>query len=310
MQLSFNSYDSILTGQYYYLRNGRLLRLAGRVSADGELKLRESTDLDTAATGWFVGRVQPGRTLAGTWHNAAGTVHLPFQLIRLVGTAPPAADRARVSSKIYFKVFTLPVATVPDAAVTKLLAQWFSLESIVGEPVSELRERLNDPELMHSGVQAMDYGKLYNDHGLLNISTTVEGIGASVWYDIRSRTIDLNSGFPVVLADEIRPELVPEFLKLGQQKLQKITQKYVPTQEGFLAPEDVAGVLSQEFSLGSTDEYTVSVAGLTCDHPVNYDGLSNLVWKVLTGNFQVEFTHAELARFLKLDSPLRRLGRR
>jgi hypothetical protein len=43
------------------------------------------------------------------------------------------------------------------------------------------------------------------------------------------------------------------------------------------------------------------------DHSVSYDGLSNFVAKVLDGNFQVEFTHAELAPFLKPESPLRRL---
>ncbi len=59
--------------------------------------------------------------------------------------------------------------------------------------------------------------------------------------------------------------------------------------------------------MGSTADYTVSATGLTFDHPVSYDGMSNLVWKVLTGNFRVEFSYAELARFLKPDSPLRRL---
>jgi hypothetical protein len=111
----------------------------------------------------------------------------------------------------------------------------------------------------------------------------------------------------VVLADEIRPELVPAFLALGQQKLQKITRQYVPTQDGFLQPEDVAGVLSQVFSFSSTTEYTVSASGLLFDHPVSYDSLSNFVLKVLKGSFRVAFSHAELARFLKPDSPLRRL---
>ncbi|MBC6696964.1 hypothetical protein [Hymenobacter sp. BT190] len=111
----------------------------------------------------------------------------------------------------------------------------------------------------------------------------------------------------MVLEDEIRPEKLLQFLALGQRKLQKMTRAYVPGQEGFLSEEDVQGILGQQFSLGSTREYTVSAAGLMFDHSVSYDGLSNFVYKVLDGNFQVKFTHAELAPFLKPESPLRRL---
>jgi hypothetical protein len=307
MQVSVR--DFALSGQYYYLNNGRPLRLTGHVAPGGEVTLRESAEPDTAATGRFEGRLQPDGKLMGTWHNAAGTTHLPFELVRMVGTAPPAVARARVGSKTYFSTFTMPLATVPDAGVTKLLAEWFSLESLIGHTPASLKEKLEEEKESgtHYSTQELRYEVGYNGRGLLSITALSEGLGASVWYSHRTQTIDLNTGFPVVLADEIRPELVPAFLALGQQRLQKITHEYVPTQVGFLMPEDVAGVLGQEFSFGSTEEYTVSAAGLTFDHPVSYDGMSNFVWKVLTGNFQVAFSHAELARFLKPASPLRRL---
>jgi hypothetical protein len=307
MQLSIQ--DFALRGQYYYWRNGRPLHLAGRVAPGGAVTLRESAEHDTAMTGWFGGRLQPDGALLGTWHNAAGTTHLPFELVRLVGTAPPAAVRAQVGSKTYFRTFTMPVATVPDAGVTKLLAEWFSLESLIGYTPASLGAKLEEEQESDTrySTQELRYEVGYNGRGLLSITALLDGLGASVWYSHRTQTIDLNTGFPVVLADEIRPELVSAFLALGQQRLQRITREYVPTQEGFLLPEDVAGVLSQEFSFGSTQEYTVSATGLTFDHPVSYDGMSNFVWKVLTGNFQVVFSHAELARFLKPDSPLRRL---
>lgn len=307
MQLSTR--DSVLTGQYYYLRNGRLLRLTGDVDPGGAVALRESAGPDTAATGGFGGRVQPDGKLVGSWRNAAGTVHLPFELARVVGTAPPAVARARVGAKTYFSNFTIPLVTVPDAGVSKRLAECFSLESLIGDTPTSLRATLDDEKEsgVHSGTQTLRYEVGYNGRGLLCITTLSEGAGNSVWYEHRTQTLDLNTGFPVVLADEIRPEMVPAFLAQGQQKLQKITRQYVPTQDDFLHPEDVAGVLSQAFSFGSTEEYTVSASGLLFDHPVSYDGLSNFVWKVLTGNFQVAFSHAELARFLKPDSPLRRL---
>jgi hypothetical protein len=306
MQLS--TQDSVLTGQYYYLRNGQLLRLTGHLAPGGAMALRESAGSDTAATGLFEGRLQPDGKLLGSWHNAAGTVHLLFELARVVGTAPPTIARARIGSKTYFRSFTIPLVTVPDAGVSKLLAECFSLQSLLGETPTSLRAMLEDEkESGLYGPQTLSYTVGYNGHGLLSISTLAERLGAGVWYEQRTQTLDLNTGFPVVLADEIRPELVPAFLALGQQKLQKITRQYVPTQDGFLQPEDVAGVLSQVFSFSSTTEYTVSASGLLFDHPVSYDSLSNFVLKVLKGSFRVAFSHAELARFLKPDSPLRRL---
>jgi hypothetical protein len=214
---------------------------------------------------------------------------------------------AQVSSKTYFSTFTIPLVTIPDAGMRQLLADCFSLQSLLGETSTSLRALVADEQ--ESGLhrpQSLSYHVGYNGHGLLSISTLTEELGASVWYEQRTQTLDLNTGFAVVLADEIRLERAA-FLALGQQKLQKITRQHVPTQDGFFQPEDVAGVLSQTFSFGRTAEYMVSSTGLVFDHPVSYDGLSNFVFKVLTGNFQVTFNHAELARFLKPESPLRRV---
>jgi hypothetical protein len=126
-----------------------------------------------------------------------------------------------------------------------------------------------------------------------------------VWYESKAYNLDLVTGFPIVLADELKPELLPQFLALGQRKPMTKTKEY--EQDDFLSAEDKAVVLGQEFSLGSTTEYTIGTGGLVFDHPVSYDGLSNFVWKVLTGNFLVTFTHAELKPLLKVNSPLRRL---
>lgn len=201
---------------------------------------------------------------------------------------------------------------MPDAGVSKRLAAHFSLENILGETPTSLRAQVKEEREsgLPSGAQDLSYHVVYNGHGLLNLTTLSEVRGANVWYEEQTHMLDLNTGFAVVLAEELRPERVTAFLALGQQKLQQITRAYVPTQQGFLQPEDVAGVLSQTFSLGSTDKYTVSATGLVFDHPVSYDGLSNFVFKVLAGNFPVAFSHAELARFLKPDSPLRRLSSR
>jgi hypothetical protein len=308
IRLQLSAQAATLTGQYYYLRTGRLLRLTGQVAPSGQVTLQESVEPDTATTGWFQGRRQPNGALVGTWRRATGAAPQPFELTRLVGTTMPANARAQVRAKTYDHSFTIPVVTVPDAGVSKLLSQWFSLESLSGETPASLRASLRDQQAegIIAGIQQLQYKVVYNRQGLLCITTLTEGSGASVWYDQHTQTIDLATGFPLVLADELKPELIPAFLALGQQKLHRVTRAYVPTQDGFLKPNDVAGVLSQTFSLGSTAAYTLSATGLSCDHPISYDGMSNFVYKVLVGNFEVKFSQAELGHFLKPDSPLRR----
>jgi hypothetical protein len=308
IRLQLSAQADTLTGQYYYLRTGRLLRLTGQVAPSGQVTLRESVDPDTATTGWFQGRQQPNGALVGTWRRATGGAPQSFELIRLVGTTLPANARAQVRAQTYDHSFTIPVVTVPDAGVSKLLSRLFSLESLSGETLASLRASLREQQAegVASGLQLLEYKVIYNRQGLLCITTQAEWKGASVWYDEHTQTVDLATGFPLVVADELKPELVSAFLALGQQKLHRVTRAYVPTQEGFLQPDDVAGVLSQTFSVGSTEAYTLSATGLTCDHPISYDRMSNFVYKVLVGNFQVKFSQAELARFLKPDSPLRR----
>ncbi|SHK32961.1 hypothetical protein [Hymenobacter psychrotolerans] len=315
IRLQLSGQDSALTGQYYYLSKGQLLQLRGQLHRNGLVLLRETVGADTVATGWFSGKLDAGPLLAdqwlrGEWYNRSGTTLMPFQLQRVDGSSKPTTAKARIGSKTYLSSFEGPIVTVPDAGVTKLLAQWFSLENLIGQDLTSLRaeQKYKRQEGMSGGTEELDYTVNYNAHGLLSITAQTTGTGASVWYDHRTQNIDLNTGFPVVLEDEIQPEKLTQFLALGQQKLQKITRTY--KQDEFLSEEDEQGVLGQQFGLHSTREYTVSAAGLMCDHPVSYDGLSNFVWKVLTGNFQVEFSHAELARFLKPESPLRRLAAR
>jgi len=308
LQLSPGEADTLLTGTYYYLSKGQPLQLKGftRPSVPTQaLELRENTAETAEATGWFtisLGNAHEPQVL-GQWFNASGTTLLPVKLWRVGGAARPPGLVAHVTPKTYLNSFRVPVVTVPDAGVTRLLAHWFSLQNLTNDDVAGLRQQLAE----HSGTQSADYSVNYNARGLLSLSTQTEGLGASVWYDSKTYNLDLVTGFPIRLADELKPELLPQFLALGQRKLAVKARECVAGQDDFLSAEDKAGVLGQEFSLGSTEEYTISTSGLVFDHPVSYDGLSNFVWKVLTGNFLVTFTHAELKPFLKPDSPLRRL---
>ena len=298
IRLQLSTRDSVLTGQYYYLRNGRLLRLEGhQVAKNGDVALRETAEADTVVTGRFVGRLQPDRSLTGTWHNAAGSTQLPFQLTRVTAAVAPAAAKARLQQKTYLRTFEVPVCAVPDAGVTALLAHWFSLENLTGENLASLREQVADQHGTQTryGIQELVYDVGCNTHGLLSVTAYSEGVGASIWHSYRTQTIDLNTGFPVYVADEIRPEALPQFLALGERKLQKVVRDYLADQgNGSLEPHDKEGVLGQRFTLASTDEYTVEPTGLLFDHQEGYDGQSNLIFKLMQGSLRVLFTYAEL----------------
>ncbi|RSK51258.1 hypothetical protein [Hymenobacter rigui] len=308
LQLSAGEADTLLTGMYYYLSKGQPLELKGftRPSVPTQaLELRENTSAAAEATGWFtIGLGQANEPeLLGQWFNASGTTLLPVQLRRVGGAARPAGLVAHITPKVYLKSFRVPVVTVPDAGVTRLLAHWFSLQNLTTDDVTGLRQQLAE----HSGTQSADYSVSYNARGLLSLTAQTEGLGAGVWYDSKTYNLDLITGFPIRLADELKPELLSQFLALGQRKLAVKNKECVAGQGDFLSAEDQAGVLSQEFDLGSTEEYTIGTGGLVFDHQVSYDGLSNYVWKTLRGSFEVTFTHAELKPFLKANSPLRRL---
>ncbi|RSK45986.1 hypothetical protein [Hymenobacter perfusus] len=308
LQLSPGEADTLLTGTYYYVSKGQPLEMKGftRPSVPTQaLELRENTSAAAEATGWFT--ISLGQAnepeVQGQWFNASGTTLLPVKLWRVGGAARPPGLVAHVTPKTHLQAFRVPVVTVPDAGVTRLLAYWFSLENLTNDDIASLRQQLAE----HGGTQSADYSVNYNARGLLSLTTEIEGRGASVWYERKTYNLDLVTGFSIRLADELKPELLPQFLALGQRKLAVKARECVVGQDDFLSAEDQAGVLGQEFFLGSTEEYTIGANGLVFDHPVSYDGLSNFVWKVLQGSFPLTFTHAELKPFLKPDSPLRRL---
>lgn len=317
MQLSLA--DSVLTGQYYYQSQGKLLQLRGHLEPNGSVVLRESFRTDTTATGWFAlgpGQFAYNEPLIGHWYNKSGTVLLPFQLTRVSGAAVPAVAKARVVAKTYFKSYQIPIATVPDAGVTKVLASWFSLENLANESVQSLQDQLREEreEQLHYGLQDLRYEVGYNARSLLSITTSREGVGASIWHDYQTQTIDLATGFPVQVLDELQPELLPKFYALGQRKLRARVEEYLKEQEygskeSLLDENDAQGLRGLRFGEITLREFTIEPGGLQFDHPASYDGLSNFIFKMMQGSFTVTFTHAELARFLKPDSVLRRLSK-
>jgi hypothetical protein len=309
--------DSSVVGTYYYLSKGKPLELRGYIQPNlstPSVELRELAPTDTVPTGWFSIGLGYEPEVLGHWYNKSGTTLLPLRMRRINGAAQPAVSSARVTAKTYLKRYTVPVATVPNAAVTTMLAHWFSLESLTGQDLASLRQdlKVQEEEHLHGGLQDLTSEVGYNAYGLLSITATQEGVGANVWYMYHTQTIDLATGFPVNVLDELQPELLPQFFALGQRKLNARVREYLKEQEygskeSLLTEDDAKGLRGQRFDENSLQEFTVKPGSLEFDHPARYDGLSNFIFKLLQGSFQVKFTTAELKPFLKPNSPLQRL---
>ncbi|TGD81307.1 hypothetical protein [Hymenobacter wooponensis] len=304
--------DSSVVGTYYYLSKGKPLELRGYIQpslSTPSIELRELAPTDTVPTGWFSISLGTEPEVLGHWYNKDGTTLLPLRMKRINGATQPAIPSVRVKSKTYIKYYTVPIVTVPNAALMAMLEQYFSFENLMHQSISSFREeiRQNQEDGIHTGLQSIEYTENHNANGLLSITLRRDVTGANAWHNYESQTIDLNTGFPIILADEIQPQKLQSFLALGEQKLHQEVLKYLSVSQNALESVDEHGLLEQHFMVSSTQEYAVFGKEIQCHHSVNYDALSNMISKLFTDDFMVHFTTAELKPFLKPESPLQRL---
>jgi hypothetical protein len=304
--------DSSVVGTYYYLSKGKPLELRGYIQpslSTPSIELREFASTDTVPTGWFSIGLSYYPEVLGHWYNKSGTTLLPLRMRRINGAAQLAVSSARVTSKTYLKYYTLPIITVPNAAIMAMLDQHFSFENLMSQSLSSFREEVRQKQKDgdNTGLESIGYTENHNANGLLSITIRRDVIGANAWHNYESQNIDLNTGFPILLADEIQPLKLQAFLALGERKLHQEVLKYLSVPQNALDPVDKQGLLEQHFTVSSMQEYAVYGKEIQCHHSVNYDALSNMISKLFTDDFMVHFTTAELQPFLKPDSPLQRL---
>ena len=71
--------DEVLSGWYLYLRQGKQIRLEGRVAADGAFTLDEFSGPASQKTGQFDGRIAQGQW-SGNWRKPDQQASLPLRL--------------------------------------------------------------------------------------------------------------------------------------------------------------------------------------------------------------------------------------
>ncbi|GAB2969628.1 hypothetical protein GCM10027048_45640 [Hymenobacter coalescens] len=315
--------DTAWAGSYYYLRRGGELQLQGRRTAAGAFQLRESAaatgaKAPAAATGSFTLRPAADGTLQGTWRDATGRRSLPVALRPYQAPDQVSFEAARISYRTELGEFKVPVITVPDAAVTRRLREWFTLEYVTGGmDRAELQAVRADHKRGESGGYGGpdNYTVTYNGFGLLSLNWYDEMVGANVTGRVQHASLDLRTGRGLRLADEIRPELRTRFIAACDSSLQRQIRQYLVDNSLDLRSEnmaeDLAGLRQQRVTPAKAEEADLILLedAVALTYQVEYEGMSHFMFKTWNGAFAPTLTVAELLPYLRPDSPLRRLAR-
>ncbi|TGE10071.1 hypothetical protein [Hymenobacter fodinae] len=310
-----------VVGIYYYLKQQKPIRLWGTLAPNGEIWLREVDPErpDTVAAGWGPGgkarhpfayfrlRQQPQGGLAGTWQAAKSDKQLLAQLTPYHVSGP--VQKAHVSERTYFGEFTAPEFTVSDMDITEKLYWLFYIEDLSEQTLEELQEEHRN----HKSGEFQGYGGVssevtYNDRGLLSVSLRDEYTAANVNSRFWTKVVDLRTG-EGLYENEIDPAKRNAFLAACEAQLQQQLREYIRDSTSDFDSTDIAGLRSQHIGPGNPpDEMQIEANGrISFNHSVEYDMMSNFMRKMYAEQFRVSFTFAEMARYLKPNSPLRRL---
>ncbi|RSK51259.1 hypothetical protein [Hymenobacter rigui] len=323
LAINFQDDTAGLTGIYYYLSQQKPIRLWGFRAPDGEIWLREMDPEhpDTVAAGWgqtgkamqpfAYFRLRPGGqgSLTGSWLAAKSGRRLAAQLRPYQSRTP--VQKAHVSEQTYFGEFTTPQFTVPDMKVTQDLYWLFDIEALSEQGLEMLEEEhRNHAAGSYQGYGGIDSRVTYNNRGLLSVALRDEYTAANVNSRFWSVVVDLRTGEPLAL-DEVDPTRKAAFLAACNTKLHERIAAYLDPSDPNSEEQDsvdVAGLSSQHIGPDNPpDDMLIEDGRISFNHFVEYDGLSNFTRKMYAQQFRVAFTFAEMARFLKPNSPLRRL---
>jgi hypothetical protein len=301
--------DSTLFGNYYYTSKGQLLTLKGHPEADS-LTLREyGKGVNGPATATFRLAYPSKQELIGVWRAAGSAAYLPVLLHRYNGAVSGSAVAAQIRYRTELSEFKVPVITVPDAGVTRLLEKQLTLENISGNDRAELRNVAAAHLRGESGGYDLgNYEVTYNANGLLSINWHDEMVGASVTGRNSYRTFDLRTGFDIGIWDEIQPGRHAQFVALCGTSLRCSIRQYIKEQPG-MDSTDLTGLQSQQVTADAlkSAELAIESSAVRLTYYVEYEGLSNFMAKNLNDAFSIVIPFAELRKYLNSDSPLHRL---
>ena len=297
--------DAGFWGRYYYLSHGQLIPL--RAELTDSLTVRElGAGPEQPPTAIFRLAPTADHGWAGTWQTADGKRHLPVRLHRYHG-ATPGDCPVRVRRLTYLTWFWVPRVEVADSAVNRRLRELLTLEQAAQEPPERLQEMGAPPDPAKASLEATSYTVLYQRNCLLSLKQYRS------WLNVASNAVDyllldLRTGFPVELREEIRPEQRRAFIMACDQRLHRQVDSLLRGPERNLFAGEARQLRRRYFT---ADDLAVGTAVLQPQaveliYQVQFLNGSSFLQKEF-GNVPLRFTFAELQPYLRPDSPLRRL---
>ena len=321
LRLNIGSGDSTLIGSYYYCRQGYLLDVRGQCAGDSLTLLEYAQGNTKPATALFrLVRLGP-RTLSGVWQTSRSQRPLAVRLTCYDGAKPAPNLVASIRYRTELGEFPVPVVTVPDAGVTRLLRhEQFTVEQVTGLARAELQAVVTAHQRGESGGYdgPRDYVASYNANGLLSLRWYDEMVGANVTGSTSYLTLDLRTGYPLRVAEEIAPTRRPQFVALCNQLLRRQIQAYVDSATQSSPAEAVndtntwTDLRSQQMTqeVLTNSDLVLQSTGIRLPYSVRYEGLSSFETKNLRDVFYVQLPFDLLQPYLLPDSPLQRLKQR
>jgi hypothetical protein len=289
--------ENMLAATYYYHKAKGKIALQGSPYAKGRLLLMEYADGGgfEMLSGIFILTPYSDGSLRGTWQAQPATVReplLPVLLRPTQGPGPATCSPAQLTQQPRRILPTIATGNKPlDATIARALRG--ELADIGGD----------------AGTQECEVS--YFGHNLLGLHLNSEMVGTSVHTSYSSQTLDLCTGHPVYVSDELDARRKAAFQLKANWRLHQQIEDYIKergpqSKEPLLSDDDVAGLREQEFVL-NPEQLAVLDGFVSFPYQVSYELLSDFIAKDYNGRFGPDFTFEELQAYLRPTSPLRRL---
>lgn len=304
-----NTSSQKLVGSYFYRSNGLDIGVSGTAAKLDEINPNTITNYEKAVTGTFSGVFSADRqTYKGTWKSATGSKSAAFALKSIGSSNPGVAQSVRVTkqvkqakSKLGLATYRFPVivGTKPDWIAARINAD-IKNRSLADETLARVTA---DFESNGSGITGIDYQVNHNANSLLDITTSIETMGAYPDQFKEYLVYDVRSGARVHPAD-VFSSFNPIRLLIQKQVKARIAEAKAADPGSV---EDLNLMLGE--NPGSVDDdtlesFTITKTGAKTGLTFHYLFGFVHAGKALEPNGDVFLSWAELKPFLRSDGLL------
>jgi hypothetical protein len=298
-----------LVGSYFYQSSGLDIGVSGTAAKLDEIDPNTITNYEKAVTGTFSGALSADKqTYKGTWKSAKGSKSTAFALKSIGSPNSGLAQSVRVTNLVKTAKskqgpatyrFPTVVGTKPDWIATRINADVRN-RSLADETLARV---IADFTSNGSGITGVDFKVNHNSNGLLDITTSIETMGAYPDQFNEYLVYDLRSGARIRPAD-VFSTFSP---------IRSLIQKQVKARIAEAKAADPGSVEDLNLMLGdnpgSVDDDTLerftitktaTKAGLTFHYLFGFVHAG----KALEPNGEVFLSWAELKPFLRPDGLL------